>query len=141
MKRRCVVSSRIVAMMAFIFLCLVAAVATPPTSAQAAIGSFVKITGGEFMMGRSGDLAGTDDHRPHRVKVDNYRLAATEVTNQEFADIYNWAIQQNLIEIEGTNSSTVKLFDRSSNRLLHTTSSSSANSGELPRLLFVGGGW
>jgi len=35
----------------------------------------IAIPGGEFMMGRAGDLADTDDHWPHRVRVNGFRLA------------------------------------------------------------------
>lgn len=61
------------------------------------------------MMGRAGNLAGTDGHWPHRVWVSGFRLATTELANQEFADVYAWAIQQNLVEVERADYGTVNV--------------------------------
>jgi len=101
--------------------------------------TLVLIAGGEFMMGRAGDLAATDDHWPHRVRINSFRLGATELSNQEFADIYNWAIDQKLLEVVEANNRTVNLKDKKSARFLYTTWSPEAQVGVFPRLQYING--
>ena len=64
-----------------------------------AVGPFVSVSGGTFQMGATDGEGGDADELPRRaVTLSAYRIGKYEVTNEEFADVMNWALTQGYIE-------------------------------------------
>jgi formylglycine-generating enzyme required for sulfatase activity len=62
-------------------------------------GEMVSIPAGSFQMGNPFDGEGYDIERPvHTVTLSAYEIGKYEVTNQEYADILNWAYSQDYLE-------------------------------------------
>jgi len=78
-----------------------------PTPARAAapssIPGFMVIPGGEFDMGDHHDLGGrehgNDEVPVHRVRVDSFHMAITEVTNRHYCDFLNAALSKGQVEV------------------------------------------
>ena len=62
--------------------------------------SMALIPAGEFQMGDSFTEGNSDERPVHAVYVDTFYMDRTEVTNQQYADALNWAMNQgNLITV------------------------------------------
>jgi formylglycine-generating enzyme required for sulfatase activity len=119
--------------------CVMLSVSVYGLSAQSVGGSgaaasvLISIPGGEFIMGRDGAPAETDDYWTHRVSVSGFRLGATEVTNRDLVAVYNQALRQGLIEVRDGSAGTANLYDKASDMFLLTTWNSKAPGGFFPR--------
>ena len=82
--------------------------ASPPTRRTAlpsSIPGFVGIPGGEFEMGDHHDLGGrehrSDEVPIHKVRVDSFYMARTEMTNGEYCEFLNSSLAKKLVEVDG----------------------------------------
>ncbi len=115
-----------------------AVAATPLKLGRDQLTQPILVPGGEFLMGAQGPMAGTDDHWPHRVRVSDFYLAPTELSNEDFIKVYNWAISKGLVTIELGKDGIAELRDKKSRRYLLSTWSKKADIGELPRIEYLG---
>ena len=89
---------------------------TPP---ELISGEMILIQAGSFIMGSAEDEAGHNgDERQHPVTLTNdFFLFSTEVTNQQYADLAQWALDHDLCSVVGTrlydnlDGSTLELLD------------------------------
>jgi len=81
--------------------CLATVTVTDPTGACEPIvpGEIVSVSEGAFEMGDPWD-EGADNERPvHSVSLSAYEIGKYEVTNQEYVDVLNWAIDQGHLSV------------------------------------------
>ncbi len=64
-----------------------------PEKIRPATQTFVKIKGGEFVMGAPDGMGWACSHPRHRVQIGNFSLQATEVTNRAYAHFLNEALK------------------------------------------------
>ncbi len=93
--------------------------APPPSDAPVIVSEMVLIEAGSFIMGSAEDELGyLGDESQHPVTLTNdYHMFSTEVTNQQYADLAQWALEQGYCTVHGTrlydnlDGSTLELLD------------------------------
>ncbi|APF20287.1 Sulphatase-modifying factor protein [Caldithrix abyssi DSM 13497] len=75
-------------------------VVTDSASAEPIGITMYKIDGGTFIMGNNN---GPSDEQPeHEVTVSTFQLSKHEITNRQFVEVYNWALEQGKISVNST---------------------------------------
>lgn len=69
-------------------------------------GEMVSIAGGTFSMGDSFDEGSSAELPVHSVTLSGYEIGKYEVTNQEFADVLNWANDKGYLTTASTTTAT-----------------------------------
>jgi len=59
-----------------------------------------KIDGGTFIMGNNDGES--DEYPEHEVTVSTFQLSKYEITNHQFVELYNWALEQGKISVNST---------------------------------------
>ncbi len=90
----------------------------------------LSVSAGTFEMGRPYEGGNDNEVYVHEVTLDAYQIGKYPVTNQEYADVLNWALAHEYLEI--TESGLIRAYDKSiaETQTSNVTSQITYNNGE-----------